>query len=190
MTIRRLTYLNVTMDLSISHLTGQAVGLCVTAISVYGLTRTCDKQFRRMGRWTALVDFLHWALLGAQTGALTALLITARVWAAERLQDRSAQAKGLALAGFSMLFTIAMMVTWSGPVSMLPWLAVLNASYAYFFTTGVRLRAHFVLTNACWIGYALSIGSIGGLATSMITTTVGIVTVWNAWRQRELAAVA
>lgn len=52
------------MDLSISHLAGQAVGLCVTAISIYGLTRTCDKQFRRMGRWTALVDFLHWALLG------------------------------------------------------------------------------------------------------------------------------
>lgn len=110
----------------------------------------CDKQFRRMDRWTALVDFLHWALLGAQTGTLTALLITARVWAAARLQDRSAQAKGLALAGFSMLFTIAMTATWSGPVSILLWLAVLNASYAYFFATGV-----------------------------------GIVTVWNAWRQRE-----
>lgn len=176
------------MDFSISHVAGQTVGLCVTAISIYGLTRACDKQFRRMGRWTALVDFLHWALLGAQTGAITALLITLRVWAAERLQGGSAQLKGLALAGFSLLFTLAMVATWSGPVSMLPWLAVLNASYAYFFTTGVRLRAHFVLTNACWIGYALAVGSIGGLATSMITTAVGVLTVWNVWRQRAVAA--
>lgn len=178
------------MEISnLQYMLGQALGVCLTGVTVYGLTRKCDKQFRKMGRWTALVDFLHWALLGAQTGALTALLITARVWAAERLQGHSARTKGLALAGFSLLFTLAMVVTWNGPVSVLPWLAVLNASYAYFFTTGVRLRAHFVLTNASWLGYALAIGSIGGLATSIITTTVGALTVWNAWRQRALAVV-
>ena len=174
------------MQIESTHLAGQIVGLCVTAISIYGLTRACDKQFRRMGRWTALVDFVHWALLGAYTGAVTAILIAIRVWAAERLQHATQKTKVQATAGFFGVFSIGMAATWAGPVSLLPWLAVLNATYAYFFTAGLRLRGHFVFTNACWIGYGLAIGSVGGVATSTIATAVGITTLWRMRRQRAL----
>lgn len=177
------------MEISnLQYMLGQALGVCLTGVTVYGLTRKCDKQFRKMGRWGAFLDSIHWALLGAQTGALIALLITVRVWAAEYVQGSSSKVKWSALAVFTAIFTAAMVATWKGPVSMLPWLAVLNASYAYFFTTGIKLRGLFVLTNACWIGYAVIIGSVGGMATSSIATAVGIATVWRARRAAAIAA--
>jgi signal transduction histidine kinase len=98
----------------------------------------------------------------------------------------SVAARRITAISYCVVFTGVLWLTWSGPVSLLPWISALNATYAYFYLTGARLRVQVMLSTGLWLLNAIVLGSIGGVA--MNAASLGI-SLWTIMRLKR-AAVA
>lgn len=164
--------------------TAQLVGYAamVVSISAYALKR--DAHFK-VGIGASLLTWtVHYVLLGAWTTAFTCLLIASRQVLALLAPALSPAARKCSALGYAAAFTGVLAWTWAGPLSLLPWLAALNATYAYIYLAGARLRAQVMLSTSCWLVNALLLGSIGNVVTNLATLAM------SAWAIRRLRRTA
>ena len=74
------------------------------------------------------------------------------------------------IAVFSCLCTANLIFTWNGPLSLLPFLAILVSTILYWTDNAQKIRlANLVCASTCWLLYDLLIGSWGGVLNELIT---------------------
>lgn len=164
----------------------QLVGYGAMIVSLGAYAMREDKMMKT-GVGVGLVLWaLHYAMLLAWTASAICLLIASRQILAFLAPAMSAAGRRATAVSYCLVFTGVLWETWAGPVSLLPWISAINATYAYFYLAGTRLRARVMLSTGLWLLNALALGSIGGVA--MNAASLGI-SVWTIARLKRTAPV-
>ena len=87
-------------------------------------------------------------------------------------------------AVFSALCVVILIVTWTGPLSLLPFLALLVSNLLYLTNNAQKIRlANLVCACPCWLVYDVLIHSWGGVLNEAITLTSIIVSIYRyGWK--------
>ena len=143
----------------------QALGFVGAAIYVFSFQIRNVKKLFLMQALGAVFFTVHFLLLGAHTGALQnslsilrgiILLFRDRKWAKSRFT----------LAGLIILFIISGIVTYSGPLGLLPMVAMIVSTLAMWTGDGFKIRVtQLAATSPCWLIYNISVMSVSGILT-------------------------
>lgn len=164
----------------------QLVGYGATFVSLGAYAMREDKMMK-IGVGLGLVLWAwHYAMLSAWTASVICLLIASRQILAFFAPTLSISARYAVTAAYYLLFTGVLWQTWAGSVSLLPWISAINATYAYFYLKGMRLRAQVMLSTGLWLLNAMVLGSIGGVV--MNAASLGI-SLWTVVRLKRAATV-
>ena len=70
----------------------------------------------------------------------------------------------------AMLFTVVLILTWNGPVSLLAFTASAVSTFAYWTNSPRKIRmSNLVCASPCWLIYDVIVHSIGGIVSESIT---------------------
>lgn len=143
---------------------------------------TSDRGFRRWSATGALLWGLMYALLGAWTAALTMAFTAFRTgisgWLSARLTMRPAWQRHLLVAGFLLVFSLLALLSWQGPISLLPWLAACNTTIALFYLEQRRLRLALLISSALWISNDL----LWHAWPALVAETISVLLNWRTLR--------
>ena len=109
----------------------------------------CGRAFRRWSAAGAVLWSVMYLLLGAWTAALTMGSTALRTLLSGWLENH--RYKHLAAAGFVLLFAVLTVLSWQGPVSLLPAFAVINTTLALFYLNNRRMRIALFASSVAWI---------------------------------------
>lgn len=128
---------------------------------------------------------LQFALLGAYSGCIATLINIVRNLMLTKYNDCAAiRWKGWIVV-FSLASAAAAMLTWNGWVSILPVIAIISATYAFWTNNAGRIRIIVLFVNApCMLLYNLMVHSWAGVLNETITIVSIIVSIirfgWKA----------
>ena len=165
----------------------QLVGYAAAFVSLSAYATREDKMMK-IGVGLGLVLWaLHYAMLAAWTASATCLLISSRqilAFIAPRMPER---ARRVTAASYYLVFTGVLWQTWAGPVSLLPWISAINATYAYFYLAGIRLRAQVMLSTGLWLLNAVVLDSTGGVIMNAVSLVISL---WAIGRLKRAVTVS
>ena len=133
---------------------------------------------------------VQFALMGQFSGSLSLLLTIVRNMMLTHYRDWAwVRWKGWVVV-FSALCVVIMAVTWRGPISILPFLAILCGTICYFSDNAQRIRfGNLVCSTPCWLIYDFLIRSWGGVLTETITLSSIIISIirygWKSLGQNQ-----
>ena len=165
----------------------QLAGYVATIVSLSAYAMREDKMMKTGVGAGLLLWALHYAMLSAWTASATCLLIASRQVLALIAPTMSATARSTAAISYCLVFTAVLWLTWAGPVSLLPWISALNATYAYFYLVGTRLRTQVMLSTGLWLLNAAILGSIGGVAMNILSLGISL---WTIARLKRAATAS
>ena len=165
----------------------QLIGYLAMATTLSAFLQKDDDALRQRAALGSFIWCAHYFLLGALTASVTAGLVGCRQALSGPISRCSTRMQVLAASGFVVVFTGVAGVTWHGPVSLLPWLAAVNATLAFIFMAGVALRRQLVLSDVTLAANALASGSIGGVIAHSVAVLLNART---AWRLQRMTAAA
>lgn len=132
---------------------------------------------------------LQFLLLGAFGGAanlVIGLLRNILILARKRHPSLGSPLICAGLVGASL---ISMVLTWSGPLSLLPCAAMVSANIGYWDSNAQKIRlVNLAVASPCWLVYDILVGSWGGVANEVITTVSALVSI-GRYGWKALAAV-
>lgn len=105
----------------------------------------CGSAFRKWSGLAAVLWAAQYVCLAANTAALTMGLTAFRTWIS--LNTR----QPLVVYGFVAMFVGLTIVSWQGPVSLLPAFATINTSLALFYCSNRSMRILMLLSGTGWI---------------------------------------
>lgn len=149
-----------------------------------------EVKFRLANMGSSALWSGYYALLGnAWAGCAMFAIGAVRHAVSLVIRNHSAQTKTTAAAVFAVLSTIGLYFSWKGPLSLLPWLAVMNATYAYVCLQGVRLRVQLAIGNPLWIVYGVLVGAWGHVAVETVSLLLNLHLIWRLKREMALQPV-
>jgi hypothetical protein len=140
----------------------------------------CGRGFRKWSAAGAVLWAAMYCLLGAWTAALTMGSTALRTMLSGWLDAH--RHKHLAAAGFISLFVALTVVSWQGPVSLLPAFAVINTTLALFYFDNRRMRIVLLASSAAWIANDLIWQAWPAL---LAETVAALLNVWTIRRLRQ-----
>jgi len=105
----------------------------------------------------------HYAMIGAQTAAVTTVLVTLRNLLSLNSEDFTPRRKAVTASIFSLLIVLSGILTWDGWISLIPVGSTIGITYAMLYLKGLPLRRVFLVSDASWLIHALVVGSGGGV---------------------------
>ncbi len=152
------------------HTVSQIIGFCGMAGNFIAFQQTKRRNILLVQIISALLFILHYVLLGQYTGAAlnfigfcrsVVFINNGKKWARSRVW----------LYIFIALCLIAGVVTWSGPFSVLPPLAMILSTVANWMKSEKQIRFITFPSSPCWLIYNVSAGSVAGVITECVTMT-------------------
>jgi hypothetical protein len=165
----------------------QLAGYVAAIVSLSAYAMRQDKMMKTGVGIGLLLWALHYTMLSAWTASATCLLIASRQVLTLIAPAMSATARRTTAVSYCIVFTAVLWLTWAGPVSLLPWISALNATYAYFYLGGIRLRAQVMLSTSLWLLNAAVLGSIGGIAMNIVSLGISL---WTIARLKRAATAS
>jgi hypothetical protein len=133
----------------------QIIGFIAFGLGVAAFLQKQDRHLKILLTIQAATLGIHFILLGAYTGAASALVAAAR-----NFLSLFGRAKNIA-----PLFYIAILgfgyCTYDSAVDVFPILAGLVSTTALFFLNGMTMRLFFVTSSGLWLIHNIAVGSIG-----------------------------
>lgn len=164
----------------------QLVGYAATLVSLSAYAMREDKMMKIWVGFGLVLWALHYAMLSALTASVTCLLIASRQILVFFAPTLSLPTRHFLTVSYCLVFSGVLWQTWAGPISLLPWISAINATYAYFYLSGMRLRTQVMLSTGLWLLNAMVLGSIGGVV--MNTASLGI-SLWTIIRLKRATTV-
>lgn len=127
---------------------------------------------------------VQFMLIGAYSGCLSLLVIVIRNWFLARADKWPA----VLWKGWAVLIIIVcaaiMIFTWTGPISILPFLAMAGGTIGYYTNNAQKIRfANLVCCSPAWLIYDFVVGSIGGVLNESIVLISIFVSIYRyGWK--------
>lgn len=143
----------------------QVIGFIAFGVSllIYQLNKRKSMIFAQM--FSSLLWSLHFLLLGAYTGSIMNFIGATRNLAFDRYRDRSWSYAVLWL--FVGIFSLASILTWEGPLSILPAIGTISGAFAYWQRTAKAIRLVSLISPPAWFVYATFSSSYAGMVTEI-----------------------
>lgn len=152
----------------------QLVGILAIVVSLLVFQLNRRSRMLIVQICSCLLWTIHFMLLGAYTGSAINFLTGVRNAAYYRLGKRRDGRVPLVFAG---LFVAATIITWQGMHSMLPLIAILVGTLAFWQISPRRIRLLSLIAPPLWISYNLVVGSYAGIVAdslALVSMLVGI----------------
>lgn len=124
-------------------------------------------------------------LLGAYSGMVSLLAIMARNALLIKVRDWPWVRSQKTLAAFLVICIGCVALTWQGPVSLLPLLAMVGTTVAYWTDNAQKIRLGILVFDVPgWLIYDIIVGSWGGVVNELITLASVLISIrrygWKA----------
>ena len=131
----------------------------------------------RANRWLFLLQLigsalfcLQFYLLDAKSGCLSLAVNILRNALMMKYSDWKWVRQKWCPIAIAALFTLVLVLTWNGPVSLLAFAASVSSTFAYWTNSPRRIRmVNLVCASPCWLIYDLIVFSLGGIVSESIT---------------------
>lgn len=146
----------------------QLIGLCGTALFFISYQFRSNRTLFRVQLASYLLYTFHLCLLGAVTGGASYAINTLRSFCLSSTSKRLKSGKMcMVLCAMQLL---CLVLTWEGPLSLLPVAANIASTIAGYSQNGRTIRLVGMLVNSpLWIVYSALSGSIAGIADEAAT---------------------
>ena len=152
------------------HTVAQLIGFCGMAGNFIAFQQTKRRNILLVQIISALLFILHYVLLGQYTGAALNFIGFCRSIVFINNGKKWAQSK-VWLYIFIALCCIAGAVTWSGPFSILPPVAMILSTVANWMKSETKIRLITFPSSPCWLVYNITAHSAAGVITECVTMT-------------------
>lgn len=154
----------------------QAVGLVALLLSAVSFQQNTHKRIMLCQTAAGFLFALHFYLIGAPTGAVTNTIAGVRgiifyhrdkKWAANKVWP----------VLFCVAFVASGLLTWQGPLSLLPILAMVINTFTFAATDPAVVRTTILFSSPLWLAYNIVSLSIPGIINEsfvICSTIVGI----------------
>ena len=163
----------------------QAIGFLGLLFFFISFQVKTNKRFFVMQTLGCLTFSLQFALLGAFSGALSLLVnITRNAMLTKYNESALVRWKGW-IAIFSALSLAAALLTWSGPISLLPVATTVAGTIGYWTNNARNIRiANLAVNSPCMLLYDVLVKSWGGALNEAVTLVSIIISIirfgWKA----------
>ena len=163
----------------------QLLGYGATVVGIAAFSFKNDLRFKASMAISLMLWAVQYGMLGSWTSAATSILIASRQALSMLAPGMSHRGK-LVMSGFYMVaFTVILYLTWDGLISILPYAAAMNATWAFVFLQGERMRKQVMFSTLAWLINARLIGSVGHMVTTTVTLAINGWTIWRLSRERK-----
>lgn len=127
---------------------------------------------------------VQYFLLGAITGLLNNSVAIVRNTLLCKIDDW----KWVAWKGWVPVFIticlVNMILTWQGPISLLPTIAVVAGTIGYWTNNAQKIRlCNMIAVSPAWLVYSVLIGTIGGILNEIIVMSSVVVSIYRyGWK--------
>lgn len=128
---------------------------------------------------------VHFLLLGAPTGAIMNSLNIFRSLVFLRYAHKKRPIQIMYL--FIVLFLMAGVLTWQGPLSLLPMTGMISGTIAYWQLKTKRIRRLALIASPCWLVYNVISGSYPGMVAELVSITSNIVAMYRFDSKKQLS---
>lgn len=129
----------------------QAVGYFALALSLGAFAMKDDGKLKRTATVGSVVWAAHYFLLGSMTSAVTNLTISVRQAMAVYAHRYSRRTLRILTGFWFAVFTAVLVGTWKDASSLFPYAAAMNATVAWFYHRGTKLRGLLLLSDVFWL---------------------------------------
>jgi len=153
------------VSLILSDPIGQSLGFIAMFILFYAFSLTDDKKVIRVLIVSNFFWIAHFYMLENTAALFATLIAMMRLWLSLKFKGSL----------WAMVFvTVACLVSgifsYSDPISILPIIATIAASYGFFFLEKVELRLLLILVSSMWFVYHLETWSISWVINEVIVS--------------------
>lgn len=156
---------------------GQIVGFLGLVIGLSSFFQHNMVKFKLLAGVSSILWSISYYLLNGITSSIILLTIAARqIVSINTPKWNKTQIK--LVCGFFVSITIAFtIITWHGLISLLPLIASLIATIAYFYSDPITLRKRLLITDVFWLINSILLSSYSHLIASILSIIINIITI-------------
>jgi len=156
-------------------LLAQIIGFLALSLVILTFQSNKRKTMQHLKIIASGLFFLHFALLGAWTGATMNIITAIRSYIFKDRFSKSWAGKTLWLYFFIIIFIIAGIFTWEGYRSLLPIVGMIIGTIAFWMKSPRQIRLLILFSSPCWLIYNLLVHSYAGIITEIVTLSSVII---------------
>jgi len=162
----------------------QAIGFVAVLFFIFSYQIRSNKMLFLMQLIGTAMFCCQFLLLGATSGAMNLVGIIVRNGLLMKYRDWKWVRSKWTVVIFLIFFTAAFVMTWQGPISLLPFAAVVGTTIAYWTDNAQKIRlGNLVCGSPCWLCYDAIIGSWAGVLNEAITLGSILISIWRyGWK--------
>ena len=148
-------------SIGVSPFTVQLIGFVALGVGMLVYQFNTRKQILTILSLASLLFSIQFFLLGAYSGAVLNAINVARNYAFYKYRYRAWSA--IVLWGFIAIFCIATILTWQGPLSLLPAIGMISGAFANWQPKAKHIRLLSLISPPAWFVYAVAVHSYAGM---------------------------
>lgn len=162
----------------------QGIGIVGVACFIISYQIKSNKALYLMQTAGTGLFCIQFVLLGAWSGCFNLMMIIIR----NIMLTKSAKHEWLKWKGWVLVIiaicTVILVFTWAGPLSLLPFIAMVGSTIGYWTNNAQKIRlSNLVCASPAWLVYDVFVGSIGGVLNESITVISILISVYRyGWK--------
>ena len=167
-----------------TYLLSQGIGLIGVLCFILSFQISSNRMLFLTQGLGCLAFSVQFLLVGAYTGCLNLIVIIIRNVLLMKFKDwKWVQWKGFVAVFGAMCFAV-MLITWAGPLSILPFLAVAVGNIGMWTNNAQKIRlVNLVCSSPAWLVYDFIVGSYSGVLNECIVLASILVSIYRyGWR--------
>lgn len=124
-----------------------------------------------------LMFCIQFFLMGAYTGAISLIINIIRNILLIKSKDWKWAKSKIVLAIILIAFIVSTIVTWNGPISLLPFASIAVTTLGYWTNNALKIRLSQMIGSPCYLVYDVLVQSWGGVVSESIAIISIIVSI-------------
>lgn len=155
-------------------LLAQLCGFFAMGITLAAYLQKEDTHVKKFMMVSVFFWGIHYFLLGIMTWVAIIM-----IWYIRLILSTKYKKSKRSFVFIICITLLSWLYTYTGIISLLPVLASLIATYAFFFLEKIRLRISFIWVSSLWLIHNISIGAIAGILNEIMVQIVLIFTIYR-----------
>lgn len=162
----------------------QTVGFVGLACFVVSYQMKSNRRLFLLQMLASVLFCIQFLLLGAYSGCLNLIVAIIRNLMLSKINEwKWVQWKGW-VPVFSAVCVVILVFTWQGPLSILPFLAMISSMIGFWSNNAQKIRLSILACSApSWLLYNGLVGSAGGVINEIITIVSILISIYRyGWK--------
>lgn len=156
-------------NLDTINIIAQVIGIIATVITILSFQPKKRGMILILQTTSGALWGIHFALLQRYGGMALQIVSVIRGIAFFFKPKSKFLNSPITMVAIMVLFIVAGIITFEGPISLCPMIAMIASTLALFQTKENRIRVLYLISSPLWLFYDAMVGSIGGVITEIFT---------------------